>query len=74
MTAKKSTRSVKPSVKSRTLNHPQASPPPRGAPASDQDPQRRLGNFEGAGETSRKGGRGGIVGQTTKQNHTDGKQ
>ena len=31
-----------------------------------------LGNFSGAGEHARRGGRtSGIVGQTTKRNHTD---
>ncbi|MBX3442913.1 MAG: hypothetical protein KF774_10945 [Planctomyces sp.] len=35
-----------------------------GAPPSDQDPQRRLGAFEGKGEPSKKGSRSaGIVGQ-----------
>jgi hypothetical protein len=29
--------------------------PPRGAPSTDQDPQRRLGNFTGTGEAPRKG-------------------
>jgi hypothetical protein len=29
--------------------------PPRGAPTTDQDPKRRLGNFTGAGEAPRKG-------------------
>jgi hypothetical protein len=31
--------------------------PPRGAPTTDQDPQRRLGNFTGTGEAPRKGHR-----------------
>lgn len=44
----------------------------KGAPFSEQDPKRRLGDFSGAGEHPRKGGRtSGIVGQTTKRNHTD---
>ena len=43
-----------------------------GAPLSEQDSKRRLGNFSGTGEHPRKGGRtSGIVGQTTKRNHTD---
>ena len=43
-----------------------------GAPFSEQDPKRRLGNFNGAGEHSRQGGRTtGIVGQTKRRNHTD---
>jgi hypothetical protein len=45
----------------------------KGAPFSEQDPKRRLGNFGGAGEHPRQGGRGGVVGQTTKKNHTDKK-
>jgi hypothetical protein len=44
----------------------------KGAPFSEQDPKRRLGNFSGAGEHPRQGGRtSGIVGQTTKRTHTD---
>ena len=43
-----------------------------GAPFNEQDPKRRLGNFSGAGEHPRQGGRtSGIVGQTKKKNHTD---
>jgi len=43
-----------------------------GTPFSEQDPKRRLGDFSGAGEHPRKGGRtSGIVGQTTKRLHTD---
>jgi hypothetical protein len=45
-----------------------------GAPFSEQDPKRRLGNFGGAGEHPRQGGRtSGIVGQTKQRNHTDKK-
>jgi hypothetical protein len=40
---------------------------------NDQDIQRRLGNFQGAGEPSRKGGRNGIVGQSSKKFKTDKK-
>ncbi|MGI8979083.1 MAG: hypothetical protein ACR2FY_07655 [Pirellulaceae bacterium] len=61
---------VKPTVKKRTVNQPGAGVP-RGAPASDQDAKRRLGNFTTAGEHARVGGRKGIVGQTTKKNRTD---
>lgn len=43
------------------------------AEPNDQDVQRRLGNFQGAGEPSRKGGRKGIVGQTSKKFKTDKK-
>lgn len=43
-----------------------------GASFYEQDPKRRLGNFTGAGEHARKGGRtAGIVGQTKQRNHTD---
>ena len=43
-----------------------------GMPGSEQDPKRRLGNFNAAGEHSRIGGRTrGIVGQTTKKLRTD---
>jgi hypothetical protein len=45
---------------------------PSGAPFNEQDPKRRLGNFAGAGEHARQGGRStGIVGQTNQQNRTD---
>ncbi len=43
-----------------------------GAPFNNQDPKRRLGNFGGAGEHPRQGGRtAGIVGQTKQKNRTD---
>jgi hypothetical protein len=42
--------------------------PTHGVPGSEQDPKRRLGNFTGAGEHARKGGRStGIVGQTKQR-------
>ena len=63
---------AKPTVKKRTVNYPGA-PAPGGAPTTDQDVQRRLGNFEGAGEPARKGGRFGIVGQTKTKFKTDKK-
>jgi hypothetical protein len=71
-TKKLRTRSaVKSTVKKRTLNWMGAHKS-SGAPFSEQDPKRRLGGFTGAGEHSRLGGRtSGIVGQTTKQVHTD---
>jgi hypothetical protein len=63
---------AKPTVKKRTLNPSGAGRVTRGAPATDQDPKRRLGNFEGAGEHARVGGRTtGIVGQTKQKNKTD---
>ena len=44
----------------------------RGAPPSEQDPKRRLGNFAAAGEHPRQGGRStGTVGQTKQKNKTD---
>ena len=43
-----------------------------GVPGSEHDAQRRMGNFETAGEHARVGGRtSGIVGQTTKKSRTD---
>jgi hypothetical protein len=43
-----------------------------GAAFNEQDPKRRLGNFSGAGEHARQGGRtSGIVGQTKQKNRTD---
>jgi hypothetical protein len=43
-----------------------------GAPLNEQDSKRRLGNFSGAGEHPRQGGRtSGIVGQTKQRNKTD---
>lgn len=62
---------VKPTVKKRTLNW-RGAVKALGAPASEQDPKRRLGDFTGAGEHARLGGRtSGIVGQTTKRGRTD---
>ena len=47
---------------------------PVGAPLNEQDPKRRLGNFSGAGEHPRKGGRTtGIVGQTKQRLRSDKK-
>ena len=46
--------------------------PTAATPGGEQDPKRRLGNFTGAGEHARIGGRtSGIVGQTTKRSRTD---
>jgi hypothetical protein len=46
-----------------------------GAALNEQDPKRRLGNFTGAGEHARQGGRtSGIVGQTKQRNRTDKKR
>jgi hypothetical protein len=46
-----------------------------GAAVNEQDPKRRLGNFGGAGEHPRQGGRtSGIVGQTKQRSRTDKKK
>ena len=46
--------------------------PQQGADPNDQDVKRRLGNFSGAGEHPRQGGRtSGIVGQSKQKNKTD---
>jgi hypothetical protein len=43
-----------------------------GVGVNQQDVKRRLGNFSGAGEHARQGGRtSGIVGQTKQRNKTD---
>jgi hypothetical protein len=47
-------------------------PNQQGDPTTHQDVKRRLGNFGGAGEHPRQGGRTtGIVGQTKQRNKTD---
>ena len=62
----------KASAKKRTLNASGAGKKSGGAPFNEQDPKRRLGNFVGAGEHARQGGRqAGIVGQTRQKNRTD---
>ena len=65
----------KPTVKRRTINQEAGGSKTlrAGLPGHEQDVKRRLGNFTGMGEHARVGGRGksGIVGQTTKRNHTD---
>lgn len=76
MATKKTRSTAKASAKKRTLN-PTGSTQrkTRGAPQTDLDPKRRLGDFEGAGEHPRKGGRtSGIVGQTTKTFRTNTKK
>ena len=68
---KKSAANRKPIRKKRGLNAGDKQPV-AGAPFSEQDPKRRLGNFSGAGEHPRRGGRTtGIVGQTKQRNQTD---
>jgi len=60
----------KPSVKSRSIDQNRG--PGGGAPTQQHDEKRRLGNFTGAGEHSRIGGRTtGIVGQTKRRWKTD---
>ncbi|MGE0755566.1 MAG: hypothetical protein AB7F89_19125 [Pirellulaceae bacterium] len=55
---------MKSSVKRRTVNRVSGSSSGGGAPTQEQDVKRRLGNFTGAGEHARVGGRtSGIVGQ-----------
>jgi len=64
-------KNVKSSVKRRSVNVG-SSLPSGGAPARHQDPKRRLGNFETAGEHARVGGRtSGIVGQRKNKFRTD---
>jgi hypothetical protein len=63
---------AKPTVEKRALNVAQKKQPSRGAPFNEQDIKRRMGNFTGAGEHARRGGRtSGIVGQTKQKLHTD---
>ncbi|MBI3469332.1 MAG: hypothetical protein HY000_40535 [Planctomycetes bacterium] len=58
----------KPTAKKRSANIGRSkSTASEGAPFNELDPKRRRGNFSGAGEHARVGGRTtGIVGQTTK--------
>lgn len=71
MATRKQNSTTKPAAKKRTLNAGPAGHPAQGEPATNQDIKRRLGNFEGAGEHARVGGRSsGIVGQTTKKLRT----
>jgi hypothetical protein len=73
MARKGSKSPVKATVKKRSLNAGGGyAGRQQGDPFNDQDMKRRLGNFEGAGEHSRVGGRtSGIVGQTTKTFRTN---
>jgi hypothetical protein len=71
--AKKAKSKAKASVKAKSRQSSLAKKPV-GAPFNEQDPKRRLGNFSGAGEHPRKGGRTtGIVGQTKQRVHSDKK-
>lgn len=75
MPAKKKSIVQKSTAKKRTLNPSGGSrSKTTGQPFQEQDPKRRLGNYESAGEHARVGGRrSGIVGQTTKRFHRDRK-
>jgi len=68
MASRKPISAVKPAAKKRSVNTKRAKAKPvEGAPFNDLDPKHRRGNFGGAGEHPRIGGRTtGIVGQTTK--------
>lgn len=70
--AKAKTTNAKAKRTKRQLNE---APVGSGAPVNEQDPKRRLGNFGGAGEHPRQGGRtSGIVGQTKQRSRTDKKK
>lgn len=61
--------------KPRSLNAGTGAVEGGGAPFNEQDPKRRLGNFEGSGEAPRKGSRtAGIIGQTKQKFHNDKKK
>jgi hypothetical protein len=67
-TAKKSSSPAKAKTKKRITK----AATEKGASFNEQDPKRRLGNFGGAGEHPRQGGRtSGIVGQTKQRGRTD---
>jgi hypothetical protein len=68
------TKSVKATVKNRSLNVGKSIPKKSGAPFDEQDPKRRLGNFTTTGEHARQGGgQPGLVGQTKQKFRTDKK-
>jgi hypothetical protein len=68
-TAKKVISTAKSKAKKRLPSKAKAG---AGASFNEQDPKRRLGNFGGAGEHPRQGGRtSGIVGQTKQRSKTD---
>lgn len=72
--AKKANSAGKSNAKARPQKKP-AAKRSVGAPASEQDPKRRLGNYGAAGEHPLQGGRTtGIVGQTKQKNRTDQKK
>ncbi|HTU27092.1 MAG TPA: hypothetical protein VMF30_16920 [Pirellulales bacterium] len=60
--------SAKISAQKHTLNPAVRRAVGSGSPFNQQDPKRRLGNFQAAGEHSRQGGRrSGIVGQRKRK-------
>jgi hypothetical protein len=62
-------------VKKRNVNRNKLAKKGGGAPFNEQDIKRRLGNFSGAGEHPRIGGRtSGIVGQKTTAFRTDNRK
>jgi len=72
MAAKTKTQTTSKFTGKKRVSKAQLNKGPAGAPASEQDPKRRLGNYTGAGEHARQGSRtAGIVGQTKRKNHTD---
>jgi hypothetical protein len=69
--AKKMNKGIRPKGRKRSQISPSGEKS-FGADFNEQDPKRRLGNFTGAGEHARQGGRtSGIVGQTKQRNRTD---
>ncbi len=76
MAQSKGKRSIKSTVKKRTLNPPGGSKKgSSGASFQHLDPKHRLGNFETAGEHARIGGRfKGIVGQAINRWRTERKK
>ncbi len=70
MTRKQAAQTSKPTAQKRSANL--GGNKKQGAPFNEQDPERRLGTFEGAGEHALQGGRSaGIVGQTKQKFRTD---
>ena len=69
-------RAVKATTKKRSVNAVPKKKAPRGAPASDQDPKRRLGNFSNAGEPARSGvaRKTGQVGSSKRRAQTNKKK
>ena len=74
MTTKKTKRSAatKSSGRRRTRTVERSQVETAAFPGSEHDSKGRMGDFTGAGEHARIGGRtSGVVGQTTKTLHTD---